>query len=178
MSSWPRAPAQLTASAKFRYAGVGRSRLAQVLGVGGLTSFSSRVRFVTRKAWQVMLAMCSAPLPGLTSALGLASRTVSVAPRLSTAFAPRTRGGGIDSQLCSTSASDRRDPPQDSTCRVGFGQCAVRVLGRAHGAFRQHQARRLLYCSPQRLGCRMSGAGARERRPNESFKPMPLRGTA
>src|SRR5690606_9685266 len=89
---------------------------------------------------------------------------------------PRTRGAGISSQPCSTSASARRDSSQDSTCRFGFGQCAVKVLGRAQGAFRQHQARRLLYCSPQGLGCRTSGAGARERRPNESFKPMPHRG--
>ena len=109
-------------------------------------------------------------------ALLLPGSRQSVAPRLSAAFAPRTRGAGISSQPCSTSASARRDSSQDSTCRFGFGQCAVKVLGRAQGAFRQHQARRLLYCSPQGLGCRTSGAGARERRPNESFKPMPHRG--
>src|SRR5690606_20759589 len=33
----------------------------------------------------------------------------------------------------------------------------------------------LLYCSAQGLGHRRSGTGARLRRPNESFKPKPLR---
>ena len=79
-------------------------------------------------------------------ALLLPGSRQSVTPRLPAAFAPCTRGAGIGSQHCSTSASDRRDSSQDWTGRVGFGQCAVRVFGRAHGAFRQHQARRLLYC--------------------------------
>jgi hypothetical protein len=113
----------------------------------------------------------------------LPGSTRSVAPRLFAAFAPRTRGAGVGSQPCNNSASARRDSPQDSTRRVGFGQCAMRVLGRATCSSRlrsrhvpgQALQQDLLYCSAQGLGRRASGVSAGQRRPNKSFKPNPLR---
>jgi len=69
-----------------------------------------------------------APLQrGLTLVLGLVSRTVGQGPGNREQLA-RARHwlfaravSGIGSQPCNTSAPDRRDPPQDSTDRVGFG---------------------------------------------------------
>src|SRR5690606_24243172 len=78
--------------------------------------------------------------------------------------APRLRPGATAAQVRSS--------------RVGFGQASVRVLGRASGRLGSAptgtaQLRQLVVVFGSGVG--PFGTGVTHRRPNESFKPKPLR---
>ena len=109
-----------------RLRGWAAARRAQVPGNGGLTSRSSRCRFAARlnSGVRPCFPHCRYWVPG-------SLQRPAHPRRLHIARAVN----GVGSQPCSTSASDRHDSPQDLTGRVGCGQGAVRVLGRASRVF-------------------------------------------
>src|SRR5690606_1441972 len=119
---------------------------------------------------------------GLTWVLGLVSRTVVVG------FQAICSASLIRS-VCTSHARCRYR--QSALQHLGFGQ--ARLFARFDLPSRLQAVRgesswpragcvsaapdtALVVLFASGLGCRTSGAGARERRPNESFKPMPHRG--
>ena len=145
-----------------------------VLGIGGLTSHSSRCRFAARLNSGVR------PLSQHRCSRSVVSGLLPLFR--GSCLAPRTRGERHRQQRLSHlgfgQARLRRkyDHPESAPCGL-----AVRVLGRAGrtlGFVLSGTARRPQVVVVFGSGVGPYGTGAGHRRPNESFKPMPLRGTA
>ena len=152
--------------------GLGRGRSGGVPGSGGLTSHSSRRRFAARLNSGVRPLVLGTVVAGFWADYGTSLiRSVCI----SHARKWHRRSHMAQLGFVQTQLRHKYDHPESASCGL-----AVRVLGRAPGNPASSAASSSPSCLPRLvvLSGQGLGRGAGHRRPNKSFKPMPLRGTA